>query len=367
MTIEHLDMRLTSLEDAGITVHQACVVGIFVPYSTTSDRTNLTAAIEVATKRTTIHRDIGIIHIAVHHIATTKGITCQLDSIRSLVVQFLDIFIDSSPRGSRVLITIAHITVVDGQVGSTIYGTTLTTAIDITLDGRNTIIEAVAVCLTDSHIGYSRNFSCTQVDSSFHEFSVNSVVVHTNCSQITTTIDVTGHTTFNLDVGGCSKASQSELVEYRTTFTTAIDVSINVTTLQLNIGRTCYHGIDTITTTVGVTADITTVHDMDVGLVVLVVRQNIIGIGTIVCAFSVGICTNIGRQTKRIICQIGAKGYQKTTIGNQFFIHICCSCFNVLVSEPLCQRSEVKGITITSTSKHFIGIRTVVHEYIGTT
>ena len=106
---------------------------------------------------------------------------------------------------------------------------------------------------------------------------------------------------------------------------------------------------------------------MYIGLVVLVVCQNIISIGTGVCAFSVGVCTNIGRQTKRIICQKGAKGYHKTTIGKQFFIHICCSCFNVLVSEPLCQRCEVKGITITSATKHLIGIRAVVHKYIGTT
>ena len=58
-----------------------------------SDRTELTTAIKAATYRTAIHGDIGAVYEAVDDITTTKGITCQLDSIRRIVVQFWYIFV----------------------------------------------------------------------------------------------------------------------------------------------------------------------------------------------------------------------------------------------------------------------------------
>ena len=120
MTVVHLHAGLTSLVDAGITVHHTSVVGVFVPDGTTSDRTNLTTTVEAATQCTAIHLHVGVVHIAVDHITATEGITCQLDGIGLLVVKFLDILVHGGSRCSSIHIAIADITIVDGQVGSTI-------------------------------------------------------------------------------------------------------------------------------------------------------------------------------------------------------------------------------------------------------
>ena len=57
------------------------------------------------------------------------------------------------------------------------------------------------------------------------------MMVLTYSSLVAATIDVTGHTTFDNDVGGCGEILQIELVIYWSSFTTAIDILINVTTL----------------------------------------------------------------------------------------------------------------------------------------
>ena len=109
---------------------------------------------------------------------------------------------------------------------------------------------------------------------------------------------------------------------------------------------------------------------MDIGLVV-VASQNVIGIGTVIYfCFFVGVCTNVVRQTDGISRKIGAKIYQELVILRQFCVHFGF-CGNTslreLFNKPLFQRSEVKGITVVSATKYLIGIRTVVHEHVGTT
>ena len=57
------------------------------------------------------------------------------------------------------------------------------------------------------------------------------MMVLTYSSLVSATIDVTSHTTFYIDIGSSSKGLQCELVIYWSSFTTAIDILINVTTL----------------------------------------------------------------------------------------------------------------------------------------
>ena len=149
-------MRLTCLVDGSLTILDTTIGdGGAVLHRTTSDRTKLTATIEAATYNTSIHSDVGIVDVAVNHISATEGITCQLDSIRSLVVQFRYVFVCRNTCSRDVLVAITNITIVNRQIGSTKYGTTFTTTISVTLDSRNTIIEVSTIRLTDNHIGNS--------------------------------------------------------------------------------------------------------------------------------------------------------------------------------------------------------------------
>ena len=204
MTVIQLYMGLTALVYTGIAVDQSCAIGVFVPDGATSDRTDLAATVEAATERTAIHLDKSCVHIAVHHITATEGITCQFNVVGLLVVQFLNVFIRRSGGLRGVLIAITHITVVDGQVGITINGTTLTATIHITCDGRNTIVENGTVHLTD---GYGGNVNGIHLVGGYiHNFSQNGLVVLTHMTQVAATIDVTCHTAFDIDVGSGRKS-----------------------------------------------------------------------------------------------------------------------------------------------------------------
>ena len=90
MTVEQLYVGRTTLVDMGITIGKATSGRL---HRAASDRTELTATIKATTYGTAIHGNVGIVHKAVDDVAATEGITSQLDSIRSLVVQFLDVFV----------------------------------------------------------------------------------------------------------------------------------------------------------------------------------------------------------------------------------------------------------------------------------
>ena len=58
-------------------------------------------------------------------------------------------------------VAIAYEALVEGYIGSTEYGTTLTTAVGVTLDGRKTVNEAVTVFLTYDDVGLTKDITCS--------------------------------------------------------------------------------------------------------------------------------------------------------------------------------------------------------------
>ena len=98
---------------------------------------------------------------------------------------------------------------------------------------------------------------------------------------ITATVGITAHTAFDIYISGSSEdvGAKIEFIINMTSLTTAIDILIHITALQFDVGSTTDNSITTITATVGITAHITTLHDMDIGLVVT--RPHI-------CIFSIG-------------------------------------------------------------------------------
>ena len=232
MAVEELHMGLSGLVDAGIAVDNAGVVGAFVPDGAAPDRTDLAAAVEAAADGAAVHLHVGDIHVAVDHVAAAEDVAGLFNGIGCLVVEFFDILVVGRlPLCRLVLVAVTDVSVVDGQVGGAIDRAALTATVGITLDGGDAVVEAGAVHLTDGHIGYSRGLCCSLLDGCFHEFSVNGVMVFAHRAQVTAAIDVTGHAAFDIDVGGCREVLQVELVEYRTSFATAIDVPVDVTAL----------------------------------------------------------------------------------------------------------------------------------------
>ena len=96
MTVEQLYVGLTSLVDMSLAILNS--TSSTVLHQTTSDRTKLTTTIEAAAELTAIHGNVGFVHEAVDDVAATEGITSQLDSVRSLVVQFWYVFIVGNCR-----------------------------------------------------------------------------------------------------------------------------------------------------------------------------------------------------------------------------------------------------------------------------
>ena len=277
MSVIHLNLRLTWSEDAHVAAFYTGCRGEATTRRTGSDGTQLAATVEAAANGTAVHGDVGFVHITVYHITATKGVTGLLNGVRLLIVQFLYIFIDGGARCGGILVAVSDITIIDGQVGRTIHRATLTTTIGITLDGRNAVVEAGAVHLTNHHIGYGRDITCVRgVDAIFCDFQVHRVhrTVLTSMTLIAAAIDVTTHTALNIDVGSSYEVisgiiifCQFKLVHHNTSLTTAIDILIHIAALQLNVGAARYHGILTITATVRITTHITTFHDVDIGLV----------------------------------------------------------------------------------------------------
>ena len=313
MTVVHHHMGLTSLEDGGIVILHTASSSL---HRAATDGTNLAATIEAASHGTAIHAHIGIVHIAVHHIAATENVAGQLNGIGSLVVKFLlvcklvivassgcliaccrklafaiggSIVFGSCSQflttryGNEALITIANVAIVDGQVGCAIDRTTLTTTIGITQDGRNAIMEVVIGIKTFFANGDGIGLRQFFLRNTYHHIGLSRDIVGiasadvtcmlAHMAQIAAAIDVTHRAALDIDIGAGNKVitgngilCQSEFVHHNTTLATAIDVPIDFTALQFNISGAAYHSIFTHAATVCIAVHITALHDMDIGV-----------------------------------------------------------------------------------------------------
>ena len=238
MAVEELHKGLAGLVDAGIAVDNAGGgVGVFVPDGAAPDRTDLAAAVEAAADSAAVHLQVGDIHVAVDHVAAAEGVAGLFNGVGCLVVEFFDILVVGRlTRWRHVLVAVADVSVVDGQVGGAIDRAALAATVGITLDGGDAVVEAGAVHLTDGHIGHSGDVSSSLVNGCIHHFTINSLEVSANMSQITAAIDVTGHSALDIDVGGCGERLQVVLVIHRSSLTAAINILVHVAAQQLQIG-----------------------------------------------------------------------------------------------------------------------------------
>ena len=191
------NMGFATLIDLRIAIDESTLrfwlIGI---HRTTSDRTNLATAIETATNDTAVHVDTGDINITVSYITTAKHVSASVKLVvtRLCIVEFLNILIIvSSSRACHVLIAVTDATVVDGYVGRTEDTTTLATAIDIAVDGRNTVGEASAVEVADDDMRLTENIA------GIVGHVADQTIMVTHATSPTATEDVTRHTT--LDIG----------------------------------------------------------------------------------------------------------------------------------------------------------------------
>ena len=140
----------------------------------TSYSSYLATSEEAVTNHAAIHLHIGDVNTTVVDIATTKDTSAVIETVRTvarpcLVMQFLLIVVGANLYVVKVGIcgrffvevAIAYEALVEGYIGSTEYGTTLTTAVGVTLDGRKTVNEAVTIFLTYDDVGLTKDVICS--------------------------------------------------------------------------------------------------------------------------------------------------------------------------------------------------------------
>ena len=230
--------------------------------------------------------------------------------------------------------TITDKALIERDVGCAEYRTTLTAAISVTLDGRNTIEEAGTIQLTNNDICFTKDITCCS--------GINLTSVITYAASPTATIDVTCHTAFDIGIGRSDErlveviSSYVVSVVYRTNGTSGIEVLGYLTTQQGDVG--CSVNITSIcsicvtqaaTVSVGTTkatiihiaADVSTFVDDHIGVVFLAVSgccqsivQSVVGIA----------CTD--REVNVFGCRAGCCGFCISSS-----ICFCCPCIDRLL------------------------------------
>ena len=146
---------------------------------------------------TAIHLDIGDVHITIVDITATEDTSTIIKSVCTvtcpcLIVEFLLIVVRAYLDIIEVDIccrygikmTITDKALVERDVRSTKYSTTLTTTVGVTLNGGQSINETGAVELTDNDVCLTKDVTCR----GFADFT--SVIAY--ATSPAATIDVTG-------------------------------------------------------------------------------------------------------------------------------------------------------------------------------
>ena len=230
-----------------------------------------------------VHRDIRSVDTAIVYIAAAKDITTILEAVRTvalpcLIVQLLLIVATAISNtdelrpwiSTRLVseIAITDVTLVQCDIGRSKHGTTLTTTVCITLDGRNTIGKRSAIEVADDNMGLTRNIVCGCIADSTRMIS--------HCSCPSATIDITAGAALDVGIGRGNEVGSTKEVIDCSHSTGSIKVFRYFSTEQGNIGGT----IDvtttgklvvslTIATAIGIVAHISTLVDDDVGVISL--------------------------------------------------------------------------------------------------
>ena len=303
------DIGLTRLIDSGGTIN----------HHRTTYGSNLTTSEDAGTNLTTIHRHVGNIDTTVIDITTTIETTRLIEAVATqthftcLVVigfivklrlitgwisssRILGVWIRSGRIYHRTLIVlhltciqmdIAYIAIAEREVCLTKHGTTLATTIGITLNGRNTLCEAIAVDValmilmnTDDDVGFTidiiRGRSGHSIVFTIHRCSC----MIADITFPSATIDVTGRTTLDVGISTGGKVLGTKDVIDTTGSTGSIEVFLDNSTQQGNIrgaiGITTHrYGIYTQSTTVGIAFDDGPFVDDDVGIELSLILEQV--------------------------------------------------------------------------------------------
>ena len=184
---------------------------------------------------------------------------------------------------------IAYISVVDGQVGRAVDSTALTGSVGISLDSGNTTIKAiVTLCciLTQSSLqGINKSLVCLILtDTDNHVRDTEDVISSCSCACIViahstlvaAAIYITHRAAFNIGIRGSDKVvgclgilCHAVLVVHGTTPTGSIQVLINRTAMQTDVGGSADGSIGTHSCTIAIASHVCTLVDVNVGVGIL--------------------------------------------------------------------------------------------------
>ena len=276
MTVEHLDVGLTGLIDTSQRTNgvrrTASING------TATNGGNLTAADEAVAYQSVPHRNMTEVDTTLHVVATAKQVTAVSQAIltfphiihiiRVIMDLFLVAFLSRFRSGHNLPLLVLHlisvqmdiadVSIVDSQVGRTVNSTAFTAAVGITLDGRQTSIEAIVtlggivfarylfqlcdkiiICLvrtdSDNHVGLAGLF-VGGVEGRGFAIGTDG---HRRIADITlpaTTIDITYRTACNESVGTGRKILGSKDIVNCSRSSCRIDILVYDAAKEGNIG-----------------------------------------------------------------------------------------------------------------------------------
>ena len=255
-TAKDVAMHMTFIE---FHIGLACLVDTHQPTDTivfsagmddaTSNGSNLTASEEGVTHVASIHLHVSDIHTAVVDVATAEDTATVVQTVGAvtgpgLVVKFLLVVVRAYSnivevaRGHCIEVSVADEALVERDIRGAEYGTTLATAVGVTLDGWDTVEEAVAVKLTNDDV-------CFAEDVIRRAFADGSGMI-AHASPPTAAIDVTGLTALNIGMGAGNErvakvvSGHVVFIVDRSNRTCGIEVLCHRTAQQGDVGGAMY-------------------------------------------------------------------------------------------------------------------------------
>ena len=263
-----IDVGRSRLEDVGIGIDDGGAGYGF--HRAASDDADLTAAIDAAAHLSIINIYVRILGIAVGHIASTEDVTRIEQAVLALlgvgvipVVEFLDIVGSTEGVGVGAVVAVADVAVVDAHVGRAVDGAALAAAVDVALDGGDTIAEGVAGEVADDDVGASADVVVGH--------GQRGGIMIADVALPSAAIDVADAAAFDVGIGGSRKLVLGTVVQTHdgTALTGGVDVLLHTSAQQTDIGVAADHSLRTVTAAIGIARDGGTLMDVDVGVVFL--------------------------------------------------------------------------------------------------
>ena len=237
-------------------------------HRSTTDRTNLTTTVETTADDTAIDLHVGDVHITVGDVTATEHVTTLIQQVVAFlgIVELLHVL--------AIFVAEADTAVVDGHISRTEDTTTFTTAVDITVNRRDTVIDTGAAELT--------NYDMTSTENIRRRVVTDLTAMITHAASPATTIDITHHTTLDIGVGSGGETSRitvtlrtdTKEIVYTTGSSRSIDILVDRATEQGDISRAIHITAQrnrgtAVATTIGIVHHSGALLDYHVGVILV--------------------------------------------------------------------------------------------------